>query len=150
MCALTSADPSLRLRVAEINNAEESKKEPTFDARKLREIIDNDFARMDVVVNERNAFFRSIPSQDRDTCKAEASRANDTVRTVRPELCFFLWNKTRLRRRTSRVKSEPTCCIDTNSASIATNVPGLGNSSKRKHSCLIKRLSRFLCHISTK
>jgi hypothetical protein len=37
-----------------------------------------------------------------------------------------------------------TCCIDTNSASIATNVPGVGISWKRRGSCFIKELSRFL------
>ena len=142
-----SKSPTTR---ALVNDAEGGKREHTFDARELGEIIDDDFTRMDVVVNEWDAFFRTIPSQDRHTCKTVASRSNDTVRAVGSVLCFFLWNRnTRLTGQTSRVECEPTCCIDTNSASIATSVPGLGNSSKRKHSCLIRLLSRFLRHAST-
>lgn len=34
--------------------------------------------------------------------------------------------------------------METNSASIATKVPGFGNSSERRTSCLIKLSSRFL------
>lgn len=75
---------------APVNGAERGKRGRTFDARKLGEIINNDFARMDMIVNKRNAFFRAIPSQDRDTCKTEASRANDTLRTIGPELYFLL------------------------------------------------------------
>lgn len=37
-----------------------------------------------------------------------------------------------------------TCCICTNSASMATKVPGLGSSSKRKHLCLMRLLFRLL------
>src|ERR1700691_5176436 len=37
-----------------------------------------------------------------------------------------------------------TSLLCTNSGSMATRVPGLGNSSNRRHLCLIRFLSRFL------
>jgi hypothetical protein len=62
------------------SDLERGKWECTFDARELGEIIDDDITCMDVVVDERDAFFRAVPSQDRNTCKTEASWANDMDR----------------------------------------------------------------------
>lgn len=42
------------------------------------------------------------------------------------------------------MQDRSTCCMDTNSASIATKVPGRGNSSALKHSCRISAGSRRL------
>ena len=71
-------------------------------------------------VNKRNAFVQAVALQDRNTCKTEASWANE----VGPELRVSrIW--------TSRVECEPTCSRDTNSA--AGSHAGLGHSSKRKH-----------------
>ena len=65
---LTSVDPSLRLRAVtrdlSDSDAERGKLERTFDAQELGEIIDDDITCMNVVVVERNVFFRAVPSQD--------------------------------------------------------------------------------------
>lgn len=62
----------------------------TFDTRKLGQIINNDLARMDMVVDERDTFFRTIAPKDGHASKTEPCRADDTVGTIRTVLCFFL------------------------------------------------------------
>ena len=82
--AWTSADPSLQLggaRGSPLVTRREANRNVHLMLGELGEIIDGDITFVDVVVNERNAFCRAIPSQGRNTCKTEASR-------VEPELCF--------------------------------------------------------------
>ena len=41
----------------------------------------------------------------------------------------------------------PTCCMETNSASIATNIPKVGSSSESRGSCLIAEGSRLFLRL---
>jgi len=122
-----------------------SKAKPTFDPRELRQIINNNLASVDVIINERDTFFRTITPKDRYTSKTETCRADDAVGTIRAVLCFFLSSTKHMKKQSvSNFSTKYTCCIETNSASIATKVPGLGSSSKESNSCRIRFSSRCL------
>jgi hypothetical protein len=54
----------------------------TFDTRKLSQIINNDLARMDMIINERDTFFRTIAPKDGHASKTKPCRADDTVGTI--------------------------------------------------------------------
>jgi len=96
---------------------------------------------MYMVVNKWNALLLSGTSQYRNSSQAEPRRPYDLIRAIRPNLCFLLRDISIIRRQ-SWVKL--TCCIETNSASIATRVPGRGNSSTLRVSCWTSFSSRFL------
>jgi len=63
---------------------------PTFDTRELGQVIYDNFAGVDMVVNERKSFFRPVSSKNRHTSKAETSWSQNFLGPVGPILCFFL------------------------------------------------------------
>jgi hypothetical protein len=68
------------------------KSKQTFYARILSQIVNNDLARVYVIIDEGNTFFWSITSQNRNSSQAKTSRSNDFLRSIRSILCLFLGN----------------------------------------------------------
>lgn len=65
-------DPNLRLGAmpsALVSDAEGGKRKRTTDTWELGGVTDDDTTCTDVVINERNAFFRTVHSQDRNERK---------------------------------------------------------------------------------
>ena len=62
----------------------------TSDARELGEVVDDGVARVDVVVNERDARVGPLASQDGHAGERHAARADDLLRPVRVKLGFLL------------------------------------------------------------
>lgn len=116
----------------------------TIDAREFCQIVHNNFTRVYIIINEGYSLMWSIPSQSRHSCQAESCGSNDFGCPIGTELWFFLrwaWVKSGY-----STQEELACCIFTNSASIATTVPGVGNSSGRRGSCFIRVSSLCLIH----
>jgi len=54
----------------------------TFDPREFCYIIYNDFARVYMIVNKGNTLFWTVAPQNRDTSKAESSRAKNFLGSI--------------------------------------------------------------------
>lgn len=115
----------------------------TLYSRKFCQVIDNQFASVNVVVNKGDSLFRARTPQDGNPSQAESWRTYNLGRAIGSNLCLFL-RKISITVASAAVTRQFTCCIKTNSASIATRVPGRGSSSEMSGSCLIRFSSRFL------
>jgi len=116
----------------------------TIDAREFCQIVHNYLTRVYIIVDEGDPLMQPIPSQSRYSRQAKSCRPDDSGGPIRTELRFFLrWMWVKGGYSTWEVHA---CCIFTNSASIATTVPGVGNSSGRRGSCFISVSSLCLLH----
>ena len=74
---------------------------------KFRQIVHNSFARVDVIVNKRNASLLSLASKDRNAREAHPRWTNDVFGTIRPIIDLLLGSKTSALIETTCLGSSP-------------------------------------------
>jgi hypothetical protein len=125
-----------------------------MDSGEISQVIDDGFARVNVVVDERALFVLARATEDGDSSEGKPRGSDDLLRAVGSVLVVILKEDqvARLDRRSAEEARRSreiagdgrTSCIATNSASMAMSVPGLGSSSGERFRCLTSEGSRFL------
>lgn len=118
----------------------------TVDAREVGQVVDDWFARMDVVVDERYLLRRAGPSKDGHASERESGWPDHLLGSVGSifELILHKQWAGGPEKSSPRGGRRLTSCIDTNSASMATRVPSDGSSSAVRLRCLMRSGLRCL------
>lgn len=119
MCTAINAGQGHRLPKIRLRKENQTFKEAklTLNPRKLCQVINDDLASVDVVINEWHALFRIIAPKDRHASKTEARGADNAMGAIRTVLCFFL-SSTRIVKTQSHITFHKTYLLHRDELSI--------------------------------